>query len=442
MINYKELTIEEQKSYLESLHAYDLKELYESLSEEDQAQLFELLDDAQKADLLSYLDVDDAADIVENLDTQDTIDIFNEMDPDDAIDIINELEEETSTELIEQFTPELKEDILSLKSYNDDETGSIMNTNFITLTADLDVKEAMKTLVLQAPLVETISKLFVIDKHNTFLGVVPLKKLIKAKSPCDIESLYEPSMFALDTDDKESTATLMQEEGINILPVLDENHMLKGIVTVDDAIDTYEDEMIEDFQKMTTLNEDVSDSTWQSALKRLPWLVVLLVLALPIANLALGFEGVLREYTIIIILQPLILSMIGNAGTQTLTFSLIMIADEEPDGVIKKNIFYEVASAALSGLLLSFISFTVTILFIIFNPSLSENPYLFASIVGISVLISLIIGTFFSALIPVLIHKVGLDPASASGPLLTTVIDISTILTYYGIATWMIGVIL
>lgn len=442
MINYKELTIEEQKSYLESLHAYDLKELYESLSEEDQAQLFELLDDAQKADLLSYLDVDDAADIVENLDTQDTIDIFNEMDPDDAIDIINELEEETSIELIEQFTPELKEDILSLKSYNDDETGSIMNTNFITLTADLDVKEAMKTLVLQAPLVETISKLFVIDKHNTFLGVVPLKKLIKAKSPCDIESLYEPSMFALDTDDKESTATLMQEEGINILPVLDENHMLKGIVTVDDAIDTYEDEMIEDFQKMTTLNEDVSDSTWQSALKRLPWLVVLLVLALPIANLALGFEGVLKEYTIIIILQPLILSMIGNAGTQTLTFSLIMIADEEPDGVIRKNIFYEVASAALSGLLLSFISFTVTILFIIFNPSLSENPYLFASIVGISVLISLIIGTFFSALIPVLIHKVGLDPASASGPLLTTVIDISTILTYYGIATWMIGVIL
>lgn len=442
MMNYKELTIEEQKSYLESLHAYDLKELYESLSEEDQAQLFELLDDAQKADLLSYLDVDDAADIVENLDTQDTIDIFNEMDPDDAIDIINELEEETSTELIEQFTPELKEDILSLKSYNDDETGSIMNTNFITLTADLDVKEAMKTLVLQAPLVETISKLFVIDKHNTFLGVVPLKKLIKAKSPCDIESLYEPSMFALDTDDKESTATLMQEEGINILPVLDENHMLKGIVTVDDAIDTYEDEMIEDFQKMTTLNEDVSDSTWQSALKRLPWLVVLLVLALPIANLALGFEGVLKEYTIIIILQPLILSMIGNAGTQTLTFSLIMIADEESDGVIRKNIFYEVASAALSGLLLSFISFTVTILFIIFNPSLSENPYLFASIVGISVLISLIIGTFFSALIPVLIHKVGLDPASASGPLLTTVIDISTILTYYGIATWMIGVIL
>lgn len=442
MINYKELTIEEQKTYLESLHAYDLKELYESLSEEDQAQLFELLDDAQKADLLSYLDVDDAADIVENLDTQDTIDIFNEMDPDDAIDIINELEEETSTELIEQFTPELKEDILSLKSYNDDETGSIMNTNFITLTADLDVKEAMKTLVLQAPLVETISKLFVIDKHNTFLGVVPLKKLIKAKSPCDIESLYEPSMFALDTDDKESTATLMQEEGINILPVLDENHMLKGIVTVDDAIDTYEDEMIEDFQKMTTLNEDVSDSTWQSALKRLPWLVVLLVLALPIANLALGFEGVLKEYTIIIILQPLILSMIGNAGTQTLTFSLIMIADEESDGVIRKNIFYEVASAALSGLLLSFISFTVTILFIIFNPSLSENPYLFASIVGISVLISLIIGTFFSALIPVLIHKVGLDPASASGPLLTTVIDISTILTYYGIATWMIGVIL
>ena len=442
MIDYRNLTYEEQKTYLESLHAYDLKELYESLTEDEQVELFERLDDTQKADLLSYLDVDDAAEIVETLDAQDTADIFSEMDPDDAMDILNELEEETSTELIEQFSEELKEDILSLKSYTDDETGSIMNTDFITLTADLDVKDAMKKLISEAPNVETISKLFVIDKHNTFLGVVPLKKLIKAKSPCAIETLYEPSLFALDTDDKEQTATLMQEEAINILPVLDDQHMLKGIVTVDDAIDTYEDEMIEDFQKMTTLSEDVSDSTFTSALKRLPWLVVLLLLALPIANLALQFEGVLKDYTIIIILQPLILSMIGNAGTQTLTFSLIMIADEEPDKVIKRNIFYEVSSAALSGLLLSLISFVVTLLFIVFNPSLSENPYLFGSIVGISVLLSLIIGTFFSAIIPVVIHKVGLDPASASGPLLTTVIDITTILTYYGIATWMIGVIL
>jgi magnesium transporter len=171
-------------------------------------------------------------------------------------------------------------------------------------------------------------------------------------------------------------------------------------------------------------------------------LVVLLLLALPIANLALQFEGVLRDYTIIIILQPLILSMIGNAGTQTLTFSLIMIADNEPSDVVKKNIFYEVSAAALSGILLSIISFIVTILFIILNPSLSEDPIIFASIVGLSVLLSLIIGTFFSAIIPVLINKTGLDPASASGPLLTTVIDITTILTYYGIATLMIGVLL
>lgn len=442
MLDFKTLSIDEQKLYLETLHGYDLKELYESLDESAQETLFDLLDDTQKADLLSYLDVDDAAQIVETLDAEETADILNEMDPDDAMDIINELEEETTQEFMDKLEPELKEDILSLRSYEDFETGSIMNTDFITLTTDLDVKEAMKKLIAEAPEVETISTLFVVDKHDTFLGIVPLKKLIKAKSPCDIESLYEPARFVLDTDDKEETATLIQEEGINILPVLDENHILKGIVTVDDAIDTYEDEMIEDFQKMTALREEHTDSTFFSALKRLPWLVVLLLLALPIANLALQFEGVLKDYTIIIILQPLILSMIGNAGTQTLTFSLIMIADKEPVNVVKRNIFYEVSSAALSGVLLSIISFVVTILFIILNPSLSEDPIIFASIVGLSVLLSLIIGTFFSAIIPVLINKTGLDPASASGPLLTTVIDITTILTYYGIATLMIGVLL
>lgn len=442
MTDYKHLTLEAQKAYLETLHAYDLMALYVSLEEADQTALFDLLDDAQKADLLSYLDVEEAAEIVESLDTQASIDILNEMDPDDAMDIINELESETSDELIQQLEPELKEDILALKTYESYETGSIMNTDFITLTADLDVKEAMKKLIAEAPEVETISKLFVVDKHDTFLGIVPLKKLIKAKSPCDIESLYEPSIFVLDTDDKEETATLIQEEGVNILPVLDENHVLKGIVTVDDAIDTYEDEMIEDFQKMTALREDTTDSTVMSALKRLPWLIVLLLLALPIANLALQFEGVLKDYTIIIILQPLILSMIGNAGTQTLTFSLIMISDREPNHIIRRNIGYEVASAALSGILLSIISFLVTIGFILLNPSLSEDPFIFATIVGLSVLLSLIIGTFFSAVIPVMIDKTGLDPASASGPLLTTVIDITTILTYYGIATYMIGVLL
>lgn len=442
MLDFKTLSIEEQKLYLETLHGYDLKELYESLDESAQETLFDLLDDTQKADLLSYLDVDDAVSIVENLDAEETADILNEMDPDDAMDIINELEEEQTQEFIDRLEPELKEDIISLREYEEYETGSIMNTDFITLTTDLDVKEAMKKLIAEAPEVETISKLFVVDKHDTFLGIVPLKKLIKAKSPCNIESLYEPSLFAIDTDDKEQTATLMQENALNILPVLDENHIIKGIVTVDDAIDTYEDEMIEDFQKMTALREDNTDSTFYSALQRLPWLVALLLLALPIANLAMQFESVLRDYTIIIILQPLILSMIGNAGTQTLTFSLIMIADKEPSNVVRRNIFYEVSSAALSGILLSIISFIVTILFIILNPSLSEDPILFATIVGMSVLLSLIIGTFFSAIIPVMIHKTGLDPASASGPLLTTVIDITTILIYYGIATIMIGVLL
>jgi magnesium transporter len=442
MLDFKTLSIDEKKLYLEKLHGYDLKALYESLDESAQETLFDLLDDTQKADLLSYLDVDDAVSIVENLDAEETADILNEMDPDDAMDIINELEEEQTQEFIDRLEPELKEDIISLRAYEEYETGSIMNTDFITLTTDLDVKEAMKKLIAEAPEVETISKLFVVDKHDTFLGIVPLKKLIKAKSPCDIESLYEPSLFAIDTDDKEQTATLMQENALNILPVLDENHIIKGIVTVDDAIDTYEDEMIEDFQKMTALREDNTDSTFYSALQRLPWLVALLLLALPIANLAMQFESVLRDYTIIIILQPLILSMIGNAGTQTLTFSLIMIADKEPSNVVRRNIFYEVSSAALSGILLSIISFIVTILFIILNPSLSEDPILFATIVGMSVLLSLIIGTFFSAIIPVMIHKTGLDPASASGPLLTTVIDITTILIYYGIATIMIGVIL
>lgn len=439
---YNSLNEMEKKQFIETLHAYDLKELYLSLSNDEQSILFDALSDEQKADLLSYLDIEDAVSIVEELDSEQQAEILEEMEPDDAIDIINELETEDIIKLMDKLEPTFKAEYESLSKYKDEETGSIMTTSFVKVTPDMEIKSVMKLLIEKAPEVETISKIYVVDKHNTFIGVVPLKKVIKAKSPIYISDLYEVSAFVYDKDDKEEAVDYIQTEGINYCPVLDEKNELVGVISLDDAMDTYEDEMIEDFQKMTLLSEEVDETSIKSAVKRLPWLVLLLFLSLPIASLAMSFEGVLQAYTIIVILQPLILSMIGNAGTQTLTFSLIMLSDDEPNHIIKRNIKYELLSAIMSGFVLGAISFLVTILFIIINPSLDQSPLLFGLIVAISVWLSITFGTFFSSIIPVTIHKIGLDPAAASGPLITTVIDITTIVIYYGLASIMIGVFL
>ncbi|MDY0210857.1 MAG: magnesium transporter [Acholeplasma sp.] len=440
--NYSTLTLDQKKAYLLELHAFDLKELYESLDEDTQKELFDLLMDDQKADLLAYLNLEDAIEIVEELDTNEQADILSEMEPDDAIDILNELEPDELEALMDKLEPELKEDYYSLAGYEDDETGSIMTNSYLEVSLDMEVKSVMKYLIEHAPLVETINKLYVVDRHETFIGVLPLKKLIKAKSPSYVKDLYEPSLFVYDKDDKELSVDYIQENGLNYCPVLNERNELVGIISLDDAIDTYEEEMIENFQKMSILNEENDETPFKSAFKRLPWLVILLLLAMPIARLALSFESILQTYTIIVILQPLILSMVGNAGTQTLTFSLIMLSDDEPKEVVRKNLFYEVLSAILSGFLLSTISFIVTILFILINPSLNQNPFVFGSAVGLSVWVAITVGTLFSSLIPIGIKKIGLDPSSASGPLITTMIDISTIVIYYGIASLLVGVFL
>jgi magnesium transporter len=440
--NYKELQLEEKKLLIEDLHAYDLKELYLSLDEVEQDALFDILTDEKKADLLSYLDIDDAVELVSELEVSEQADIFQEMEPDDAIDIINELDDDEKALLIPELEADFKAEYISLSQYSEQETGSIMTTSFLKITPDMEIKSVMKLLIKDAPELEIISKLYVVDKHDTFIGIVPLKKLIKAKSPLFIQDLYEPSQFVFDKDDIEDSVDFIQESGINLCPVLNEQNELVGVITLDDAIDTYEDEMIEDFQKMTLLGDESDEKPFASALKRLPWLVLLLFLALPIARLALTFEHVLQSYTIIVILQPLILSMVGNAGTQTLTFSLIMLSDDEPNHVIKKNILYELLSAVSSGFILGSISFLVTILFILINPSLDQSPLLFGLIIALSVWCSITTGTFFSSIIPVSIKKVGLDPAAASGPLITTMIDISTIIIYYGLASILIGVFL
>jgi magnesium transporter len=432
-------SIEEQKDYLVGLHASDLVELYESLETVEKEALFQLLTDEQKADLLAYLEPLDAANVIEELNLQETKDIFYHMEPDDITDILNELEENQQEELLELLDDETKEDIEQLIDYLDDQAGSIMTPDLISVTAEMDVKDAMKKLVLLAPEVESINQLFVVDKHDTFLGVLPLKKLIKAKSPMKVEALYETSLFVYDTDDLEEVTDLIQEEGIYEMPVLNDQNVLLGMITFDDAIDAYEEEIIEDFQKLTMLSEDSQTKPLMSAITRLPWLALLMVLSLPIARLSLSFEATISAYTIIIILQPLILSMVGNAGTQTLTVSLIMLSDKEEKHVIKNNIIEEFLSGLTTGLVLSVIAFVVTNLFIAFNPSLSEDPIIFGLIVSLSVFLSLAFGTFASSIIPVLVNKIGLDPASASGPLITTVIDIATIGIYYGIASFVIG---
>lgn len=439
--NYLELSKLAKRKYLKTLHGYDIAELYNSLVPLEKKELFETISIEDKATLITYLDPEQAGNLLKELEPALITKIFKYLEPDDLVDIINEVDEEVSQLWVSYLDTETVEDFHSLKDYEDDEAGSIMSTNIISLTTDMEVKDAMRLLIKEAPNVETIQTLFVIDKYNSFLGVVPLKKLIKAKSPMTIDKLYETSLFVFDGDDVDEVSMLIQEEGIYQMPVLSNKHELLGMITLDDAIDAYEIEAIEDVRKLSALSEPEKAGVFKSALSRLPWLFLLLIMTLPIAVIMSGFENVIAVYTILIMFQPLILDVSGNLGTQSLSTSLIVM-NLDLDIKYRRHFKDEMLSSVYIGIIMGLSGFVFSYLFVLLSPTITYNGLIFSGTIGITLFLSIVISTLFATLIPKLLEMLNFDPANASGPLITTIVDISSIIIYYGLATLLIEVFL
>lgn len=436
---YRNLNEIEKIEYLKNLHGYDLSVLYDALDVDEQIDFFDLLSSESKAELLTYIKPSDASELLEDLEHEEVGEIISLMEPDDITDIALEVDDETADEWIQHLDEETQEEIQSLREYDEDEAGAWMSTNIITIRPEMDVKEAMKILIEVAPEVETIQTLFVVDKNDIFLGTVPLKRLIKAKSPMSIESLYTASVFVFDEDDIDEVTMTIQEEGIYQMPVVSESHELLGMITVDDALDIYEEEAIEDVQKLTGLFGLLDSSIFKSALSRLPWLFFLLVMALPIAVIMSKYEAIISTYTILIVFQPLILDVAGNFGTQSFSTSLVVM-NFDLDIPYKRHIKEEIVSSIYIGTLVGLIGFMITFGTIYFNPRLDQSPLVFSSVIGLTLLITMIVTSLISTLVPKMFQRLGFDPANASGPLITTFVDIFSIILYYGLALVFIEV--
>lgn len=430
-----------KRKYLKSLHGYDIAELYNSLEPLQQKELFETITIEEKATLITYLELEQAGDLIKALDPILITKIFKYLEPDDLVDIFNEVDEDIAQLWVSYLDKETMEDFHSLKDYEENEAGSIMSTNIITLTTEMEVKEAMRILIKEAPNVETIQTLFVIDRYNSFLGVVPLKKLIKAKSPMTIENLYEPSLFVFDEDDVDEVSMLIQEEGIYQMPVISNKQELLGMITLDDAIDVYETEALEDVRKLSALNEPENAGVLRSAFSRLPWLFILLIMTLPIAVIMNRFDDVIAVYTILIMFQPLILDVSGNLGTQSLSTSLIVM-NLDLDIKYQKHFKNEIISSIYIGLTMGVLGFIFSYVFSLVNPAITYNGLVFSTVIGITLFSSLVISTLFATLLPKLLERLNFDPANASGPLITTIVDITSILVYLSLATLLIEVFL
>jgi magnesium transporter len=437
----EDLTLLRQK--LNEFHEYNLAIIFKSLSEYDLLKVYSIFTDEEIGEILSYVDSDDAAEIIEDLNEDKIASIINTMEPDDAADIIQEFKEDKQAAIIGLLDEEQKEDVEELVSYDEDTAGAIMNTNFISILSGSDVKDIMKEIVHRAPDVQSITTSFVVDENDRLLGTLDLKKIIKTKSPTKVDDIMNTNVITIETDDTlEHAFNYIKKYDIYDLPVL-ENGVLKGIISMDDALDAFHEESEDDYIKFAAVGEtlELDEKIILSVKSRLPWLVLLLFLNLIIALVTSNFDYLfaIDALTILVVFQPIILGLAGNCGTQSLAVTISEIAKDNLDTKAKiiKHISKEFLLGICTGLILGIISIGIAFVVLQFSSSTLKITDVMIT-VSTSLTVSIIVANLFASIIPIIFYKIKIDPAAASGPLITTIIDVIAVVIYYTLATLII----
>lgn len=434
------LNREELVDQLSDYHENDIAQSLEHLTKEEREELYEVLGPELVSDILSYIEEPEV--YIEELGIDNLAAVINEMDSDDAVDLLEELDEETKDQLRPILDEDVKADIRLINSYDDDEIGSLITTNYIEISENLTIRQAMHELVKQAGDNDNISTIYVLDAKGRFCGAIDLKDLIIAREHDELESLIIYSYpYLMDHEKISESIEKIKDYAEDSLPVLNEEHEIIGIITAQDVVEAVDDEMGEDYAKFAglTAEEDLKETTLESMKKRLPWLIVLLFLGMVVSTIVGAFENVVAVLPIVICFQSLILDMAGNVGTQSLAVTIRVLMDEDLSGKDKwKLVVKEIKVGFTNGLLLGVLSLLFLGLYIKFFKGYSLiNAFWISGCVGISLLVAMIISSLVGTLVPLFFHKIKVDPAVASGPLITTINDLVAVVTYYGLA-WII----
>lgn len=430
-------SLQQLQEELEQYHDNDIASVLNELTSEELALLLKALGADAMSDVVSYWD--EAGDYLATLNTDLAADIIEQMDASDAVDALEDLDEETRSEVLERIeNAEVKEDIALLNSYPDNEFGSKMNTNFISVERSSTVKLAMKVLIAEAAENDNIYTIFVTNRDGSFYGAVDLKDLIIARSEDSFEDLICTTFpYVYDRDIISDNLERLRGYSEDLIPVLSsETHQLLGVITSQEFIEIVDEERSDDYAKLAAID---SEEEWDEPLgkcirKRIPWLVILLFLGLGVSAIVGFFENVVNELPMLVAFQSLILSMAGNVGTQSLAVTVRHLGTD----LNKKSfqmIFKETGIAFCNGLALGGLSFVIVFVFLFVLQSYALAFSLSASAcVGAAMCLAMMISGFTGAAIPLCLYRFGADPAVASGPLITTINDLVAVISYYGLA--------
>lgn len=431
------LTPKIMREQLLTYHENDIAAALDLLKKEDRYRLYSVLNPETLADVLEYSER--INEYVGELNLRKRAEVLAHLEPSVAVDYLQEVEKGERAAIIDLMPDDAKQEISLLSSFDEDEIGSRMTTNFVVIHMGISVRQAMRELVEQAADNDNISTIYVADDDGIFAGAIDLKSLIIAREGTELESIIMTSYpYVYANELIEDCIERIKDYSEDSIPVLDQENRLKGVLTAQDVAELIDDEMGEDYARLAglTAEEDLQEPLSMSIVKRLPWLLVLLGLGLVVSSVVGLFEAVAAGLTIIVAFQSLILDMAGNVGTQSLAVTIRVLMDDQCTGRQK---LYLVAKEAKIGLCNGLILGCLSILFIglyllLVKGEAAHFAFSISLCAGAALALSMSLSSISGTTIPILFKGLGVDPAVASGPLITTVNDLIAVVTYYGLA--------
>ena len=427
----------EIKNIVKNLHYADLAELVSELSFNDSIYLIKLIDSDKTSDVLTELDDDIREKILKELSEKEIAVEIKELDSDDAVDILSELPEEKKEKVISLIKDEnITENIRELLKYDEDSAGGLMAKELISVNENWSVLKCLREIRNQAKDITRVHSIYVLNKKEELIGRLSLKDLIMSPSKKKIKQIYIPKVDYVNVNDSgEDVVKLMTKYDLEAIPVVNDERKLLGRITIDDIVDFIKDEAEEDYLLAAGVSNDVEadDSIFELSKARLPWLILGLLGGLGSVFILESFEEIMASESLraLFFYTPLIAAMAGNVGVQSSAIVVQGLANDLIKGSVFRRLFKEISLTILNGIILS--------LFIFIFGLVINQPIEMSLTISASMICVIVVAALIGTAVPIILNKLDIDPAIATGPFITTGNDVIGILLFFYLAKIILG---
>ena len=427
----------EIKKIVKNLHYADLAELINELKFDESLYLLKLIDSDKTSDVLTELDDDLRERVLKEFSEKEIAGEIKELDSDDAVDILSELSEEKKEKVISFIKDEnITENIRELLNYDEDTAGGLMAKELISVNENWSVLKCLGEIRKQAKDITRVHSIYVLNKKEELIGRLSLKDLIISPSKKKIKQIYIPKVDYVNVNDSaEDVAKLMRKYDLEAIPVINNDRKLLGRITIDDIVDFIKDEAEEDYLLAAGVSNDVEadDSIFELSKARLPWLILGLLGGLGSVFILESFEEIMASESLraLFFYTPLIAAMAGNVGVQSSAIVVQGLANDVIKGSVLKRLIKEVSLTILNGIILS--------LMIIGFGQIVNQPIEMSLTISLSMIFVIIVAALIGTAVPIILDKLDIDPAIATGPFITTGNDVIGILLFFYTAKIILG---